>query len=64
MALMPRMAVSPCPNCPLSFQPQHLTVASSCGEKQSGITDRFTVGRSGESFTQRLQALIFNVVLD
>jgi len=38
LAWSPRLEVSPSPSCPLKFQPQHLTVASSCGEKQP--TDR------------------------
>ena len=40
LALSPRVAVSPCPSCPLMFQPQHFTVASFCSEKQPRITDR------------------------
>ena len=32
LARSPRFEVSPSPSCPLMFQPQHLTVASSCGE--------------------------------
>jgi hypothetical protein len=38
-ASSPRLEVSPSPSCPASFLPQHLTVASSCGEKQPGTTD-------------------------
>ena len=34
LALSPRFEVSPSPSCPLRFQPQHLTVASSCGETE------------------------------
>jgi len=30
----PRLDVSPCPSCPYSLPPQHLTVASSCEELQ------------------------------
>jgi len=37
LASSPRAEVSPRPSCPSSFQPQHLTVVSSCGEKQPGI---------------------------
>jgi hypothetical protein len=33
LASSPRLKVSPSPSCPLSFCPQHLTVASSCREK-------------------------------
>ena len=40
LASSPRIAVSPSPSCPTSLCPQHLTVASSCGEKQLRITDR------------------------
>jgi hypothetical protein len=32
LARSPRFEVSPSPSCPLRFQPQHLIVASSCGE--------------------------------
>ena len=45
LALSPRLAVSPSPSCPLLLLPQHLTLASSCGEEQprsltgSGLTD-------------------------
>ena len=41
-ASSPRFAESPSPNCPASFRPQHLTVVtivSSCGKKQTRITD-------------------------
>ena len=34
LALSPRLTVSPCPSCPLLLLPQHLTLASSCGEEQ------------------------------
>jgi len=44
LALTPRSMVSPCPSCPALFWPQHLTVASSCGEKQLRTTDRFWIG--------------------
>ena len=40
LAPSPGFETSPIPSCPLIFMPQHLTVASSCGEKQSWITDR------------------------
>jgi hypothetical protein len=40
LASSPRFKVSPCPSCPTSLCPQHLTVASSCGETQSSITAR------------------------
>ena len=40
LVLSPRLTVSPSPSCPLMFQPQHLTVASSCGEEKPRITDR------------------------
>ena len=53
LALSPRFEVSPSPSCPLVFKPQHLTVASSCAEKQP--TDRSSIDRWGESFTQGLQ---------
>jgi len=33
LELMPRFSLSPEPSCPKMFKPQHLTVASSCGEK-------------------------------
>jgi len=39
-ASSPRLKVSPSPSWPLMFQPQHLTVASSCGEEQPRFTDR------------------------
>ena len=48
LALLPRFEVSPSPSCPLKFKPQHLTVASSCGEKQP--TDRLSKDLSGELF--------------
>ena len=53
LALLPRFEVSPSPSCPLKFKPQHLTVASSCGEKQP--TDRLGKDWSGESLTHGLQ---------
>jgi len=37
LASSPRFELSPRPSCPYSFKPQHLTVVSSCGEKQPGI---------------------------
>ena len=40
LAPSPWFGTPPIPSCPLIFMPQHLTVASSCGEKQSRITDR------------------------
>jgi len=40
------------------FKPQHLRVASSCGEKQPTITDRLSQDGCGESFS------ILKVVLD
>ena len=55
LALSPRVAVSPSPSCPASFRPQHLTVASSCGEQQSPITERLCTGIWGESFNRGRQ---------
>ena len=40
LASSPRFEVSPSPSCPALFCPQHLSVVSSCGEKQLRITDR------------------------
>ena len=54
LALSPRLNLSPIPSCPASFCPQHLTVASSCGEKQPRISHRFSKDGWGESFTQGL----------
>ena len=50
LAPSPRLLRSPCPSCPEAPQPQHLTVASSCG-----ISDEFRIGSWGESFTQGLK---------
>ena len=60
LALSPRPKVSPAspsPSCPYSLRPQHLRVASSCGEKQPRITDRCRIGINiwGEYFTESLQ---------
>ena len=57
-ALSPRFEGSPSPSCPLMFQPQHLTVASSCGENQPKITDRtmFSLNLWGESFANMPQS--------
>jgi hypothetical protein len=55
LASSPRFAVSPSPSCPSRLLPQHLTVASSCGEKQPRITDQFRISRWGEYFTQGRQ---------
>jgi len=52
LALSPREEVSPNPSCPLSFWPQHLRVASSCGEKQPRITDRLRKDGWGEYLDQ------------
>jgi len=35
LAPPPRLQVSPRPSCPYSLPPQHLTVASSCGERRA-----------------------------
>ena len=53
-ALSPRFEVSPSPSCPLMFHPQHLMVASSCGENQPKITNRKIVCFEiwGESFAK------------
>ena len=58
LASSPRFEVSPSPSCPLMFQPQHLTVASSCGENRPKITDRimFSLKIWGESFAKMPQA--------
>jgi len=48
LALAPRSEVSPSPSCPAPFQPQHLTVASSCGEEQpSGENQVWTTNGVG-----------------
>jgi hypothetical protein len=52
LASSPRSTVSPSPSCPALLLPQHLMVASSCGERQPRITDRFRIGSWGESFNQ------------
>ena len=44
LASSPRSEVSPSPSCPHEFLPQHLTVASSCGEPQVRIRDVFGNG--------------------
>ena len=44
LASSPRSEVSPRPSCPYMLWPQHLTVASSCGEKQPRINDRLRIG--------------------
>jgi hypothetical protein len=44
LASSPRFEESPSPSCPSLFRPQHLSVASSCGEKQPRITDRLIKG--------------------
>jgi len=43
LASLPRFKVSPSPSCPAP--PQHLTVASSCGEKQPRVTDQLRTER-------------------
>jgi hypothetical protein len=64
LASTPRCEVSPNPSCPSLFLPQHLTVASSCGEKQPRVTDWLRGDEFGESFTERRQAHRFWVVWD
>ena len=54
-ASWPRLKVSPRPSCPLPLYPQHLTVASTCGEKQASIFNWLRIGSWGECFTQKLQ---------
>ena len=55
LASSPRFAVSPCPSCPALLLPQHLMVASSCGEMQPRITGRLSKDRWGESCTQGIR---------
>jgi len=55
LASPPRSAVSPIPSCPLLFPPQHLTVVSSCGEKQPWVTDQPNKDGWGEYFTEGIQ---------
>ena len=43
LASSPRFEMSPCPSAPSPLLPQHLTVASSCGEEQPRITDRLRI---------------------
>ena len=64
LASSPRFKVSPTPSCPAWLYPQHLMVASSCGEKSPRITGRLSKDGSVESFAQRLHVLTLNVVLD
>ena len=52
LASSPRLKLSPSPSCPWILSPQHLTVASSCGEKHTTITDRSKIGGWGQSFNQ------------
>ena len=63
LASSPWSVSTPSPSCPSPLKPQHLRVASSCGEKQSRITDQ---QRSvGPVFHPRASgALILNVVID
>ena len=50
LASSPRFEVSPSPSCPLLiFSPQHLRVASSCGEEPR-ITDRLSKDGCCDSF--------------
>jgi hypothetical protein len=58
LAPSPGLDSSPSPSCPLMFMPQHLTVASSCGETQPNITNRLRIGIDiwGEPFNQGLQS--------
>jgi len=65
LASSPRCTMSPSPSCPCVLSPQHLTVASSCGEKHVRVTDwlriagcdgSFTGGASGELVLQVARA--------
>jgi hypothetical protein len=67
LASSPQLEVSPCPSCPLMFQPQHLTVVSFCSQRQPRITGRsgISIDIRGESFAQGAAvALPPNAVLD
>ena len=48
LASSPRCDPSPIPICPYMLPPQHLRVASSCGEEQPRITD-WLHGRLGRA---------------
>ena len=52
LVLSPRSEVSSSPSCPTLLRPQHLTVASSCREKQPRTTYWLSEDCWGESFTQ------------
>ena len=55
LASSPRLNMSPSPRFPALLNPQHLTVASSCGEKQPMITARLSSEIWGESFNRGRQ---------
>jgi hypothetical protein len=55
LASSPRSVSTPSPSCPSIVPPQHLRVASSCGEKHPRITDWLKIGGWGESITQGLE---------